>query len=295
MAILTYAQLEGLWIAAGGDPAAASTMAAIAYPESSANTASIQQGQPYATTGWGLWQITPGNSVPSAGIDNALLNPLNNAKAAVAKYNAAKKSGNGFRPWTTYTSGKYLRYVQNGVAPTTAGVLDIAGNVLANISSAPTTAGGTGSVTPAVNATTAGFDSSTCAIGINFPLGGGFCALTKVEVRALAGGILLLTGAGMATIAVVLLVGSFPTLPSAKDATPGPVGTMLKPAPAPAESPVAAPAVTAAPTVPAAPREHRSVVPGTKGVQRGRNAVAKKKASKMSTKVVAKAALTTAV
>lgn len=83
------------WVQAGGLPAAASLMAQIAMAESGDQPGIVQKGQPYATTGWGLWQITPGNSVPSVGINQALLNPLANARAAVAKFNAA----GGFQPW----------------------------------------------------------------------------------------------------------------------------------------------------------------------------------------------------
>lgn len=95
-----------LWIDAGGPPNVANTMAAIAMAESSGNAASVQKGQPYALTGWGLWQITPGNSAPSIGTDKQLLNPLTNARAAVAKY----KMG-GLTQWATYTSGAYLRFM----------------------------------------------------------------------------------------------------------------------------------------------------------------------------------------
>lgn len=105
----SMAQLEQYWIAAGGPSAVAPTMAAIAMAESSGSNV-IQQGQPYATTGWGLWQITPGNSVPSAGTDQALLDPANNARAAVAKYNSQ-----GLGAWTTYTSGAFRQYL--GGAP----------------------------------------------------------------------------------------------------------------------------------------------------------------------------------
>lgn len=111
---LSYSDLEGLWIAAGGPANVANVAAAIAFPESSANPGAIQQGQPYSTTGWGLWQITPGNSVPSVGTDRQLLDPLTNARAAVIKYKAA---GNSFTPWTTYTSGAYRAYLQGGVPP----------------------------------------------------------------------------------------------------------------------------------------------------------------------------------
>jgi hypothetical protein len=117
MAAYTYSQLEGFWTGAGGSSATAGIAAAIAMAESSGENV-IQQGQPYATTGWGLWQITPGDSEPSIGTDNALLNPQTNAKAAVAKWKAA---GESFSPWTTFTSGKYLSFLQGNVPASASG------------------------------------------------------------------------------------------------------------------------------------------------------------------------------
>ena len=102
------ANLAQLWIQAGGPPGYANIMAAIAMAESGGRNV-IQQGQPYGSTGWGLWQITPGNSEPQFGVNNALLNPLNNAKAAVAKF----RSG-GLGQWTTYTSGAYRAFLRGG-------------------------------------------------------------------------------------------------------------------------------------------------------------------------------------
>ncbi|MEU7164337.1 hypothetical protein AB0A70_06780 [Streptomyces morookaense] len=106
----SYSELEGFWVDAGGDPKVAPIMAAIALAESS-GIDQIQKGQPYSTTGWGLWQITPGNSVPQVGIDRALLNPLTNAKAAVAKYKSQ-----GLRAWTTYTDGSYKEFYKGDVS-----------------------------------------------------------------------------------------------------------------------------------------------------------------------------------
>jgi len=112
---LSYSEIKQLWINAGGPGGIiAVTAAAITEPESGRKPDAVQKGEPYAQTGWGLWQITPGNSVPSAGTDEQLLIPENNAKAAVAKFKAA---GNSFTPWTTFTSGKYLAFMgaaQNG-------------------------------------------------------------------------------------------------------------------------------------------------------------------------------------
>lgn len=108
-ATATFKQVRDWWTGAGGPAAVAPIAAAIAAAESGLQVTVVQQGQPYATTGWGLWQITPGNSVPSAGIDKALLTGPANADAAVSKY---RGSGSSFRPWTTYTSGAYAKYLQ---------------------------------------------------------------------------------------------------------------------------------------------------------------------------------------
>ncbi|HET9173138.1 MAG TPA: hypothetical protein VFN97_27165 [Actinospica sp.] len=119
---LGYAEVEGYWIAAGGRSSTAETAAAIAGAESSYYPGIIQQGVDYCgagadRAGWGLWQITCGDSVPAFGTNFQLLDPWNNAEAGVAKYNADVAAGvDGFDPWSTYTSGAYQSYLQN-VAP----------------------------------------------------------------------------------------------------------------------------------------------------------------------------------
>lgn len=118
---LSAPAIESYWTHAGGPGGQTANIAqAITAPESGRRPSAVQQGQPYATTGWGLWQITPGNSEPQAGVDAALLNPANNAIAAVAKYNQA---GGSFRPWTTYVNGLYLPYLlaSGGLIPGYAG------------------------------------------------------------------------------------------------------------------------------------------------------------------------------
>jgi hypothetical protein len=104
-------QIENWWVQAGGPGGGyAHVAAAITGAESGFNPRAVQAGQPYATTGWGLWQITPGNSEPQFGTDSALLNPLANAGAAVAKFHAA----DGFSPWTTFMDGAYLKFMARG-------------------------------------------------------------------------------------------------------------------------------------------------------------------------------------
>ena len=101
--------LTQLWIDNGGPPQVANVAAAIAMAESGGQSVK-QKGQPAATTGWGIWQITPG--------DPSLLDPNTNAKAAVAKYKAA---GNSFSPWTTYNDGAYLSFLAGAATDTYGG------------------------------------------------------------------------------------------------------------------------------------------------------------------------------
>ena len=99
---LPFSQIEQAWIQAGGPPQWAATMAAITYFESGGNPSSVQQQCPasestngqdggpcrYQDQGWGLWQITPGDSESQVGTNQALLDPVTNARAAVAKFNS---------------------------------------------------------------------------------------------------------------------------------------------------------------------------------------------------------------
>lgn len=103
MPVLSWQQVAAVAIAGGWPPGPAVVATAITGCESGRNSTIVQAGQPYSTTGWGLWQITPGNSVPQFGIDNALLDPLNNAKAGHYKWARA----GGFSPWTTFEDGCY--------------------------------------------------------------------------------------------------------------------------------------------------------------------------------------------
>lgn len=197
----SYAQLEGFWINAGGNPAVAPIMAAIAYPESGGDNVK-QQGQPYGTTGWGIWQITPGNSEPQCGTDGQLLNPAVNACAAVAKYNSQ-----GLGAWTTYTSGAYRSHLQSGVNP------DL------SVSSKTADPGGGGGAAGTGGATSAGacggglLAGKTCALpfplSINLPFGFniGGCLLSGCQVKAIEGAFALVAGAAFFAFGVVMIAG----------------------------------------------------------------------------------------
>ncbi len=113
--ILSWDQVAAVALAVGWSPAEAVIATSITEPESGRNASIIQQGQPYATTGWGLWQITPGNSVPQFGIDRQILKPLNNGRAAHYKWRGA----GGWTPWTTWVNGlnrPYLGEAEQAVA-----------------------------------------------------------------------------------------------------------------------------------------------------------------------------------
>lgn len=112
MPVLSWDQVAAVALKAGFPPGPAAIATAITMPESSRDSTIVQKGQPYATTGWGLWQITPGNSEPQFGIDERLLIPLNNGHAAVAKW----RGDHGFGPWTTYVDGAYRAWLPQAEA-----------------------------------------------------------------------------------------------------------------------------------------------------------------------------------
>lgn len=115
---LSYAQLKGLWIKAGGDPAAADIMAAIALAESGGRPEAHNPVPP--DDSYGLWQINMLGSLGPArrsafGLrsNQDLFDPLTNAKAAVA----IASGGKNFVPWSTYTNGAYRKFLTGGVEP----------------------------------------------------------------------------------------------------------------------------------------------------------------------------------
>lgn len=101
----SHAECAAALIAAGFPSGDIPIMVAIAGAESSYSNA-IQLGQPYETTGWGTWQITPGNSVPSVGVDMQLLDIHYNARAAHVKF-----LRQGLKAWSTFNNGVYRRYL----------------------------------------------------------------------------------------------------------------------------------------------------------------------------------------
>jgi hypothetical protein len=115
---LSYADLMGYWVKAGGSEESAPLAAAIALAESGGNPTAHNAVPP--DDSYGPWQI---NMLGSMGQQRAatfglrsysdLYDPLTNAKAAVA----ISSGGTNFVPWSTYTSGAYRDYLQGGVPP----------------------------------------------------------------------------------------------------------------------------------------------------------------------------------
>lgn len=108
---LTFAQLESLWIQAGGPSKLAPLMAAVALAESSGIPTETNPTDNHGTqTSWGLWQISTGTHAEP---NPNWADPLENAKLAVAKWHTQ-----GLWAWGTYTSGKYKEFLPKGyVAP----------------------------------------------------------------------------------------------------------------------------------------------------------------------------------
>lgn len=123
MATLTHAQLEELWITAGGSQATADTAAAIAQAESGGcqyakhgptDDRPVKQCRYTFSTresSYGLWQVNrfahPQYSAAS------LYTELGNAKAAVEISNG----GSNFKPWSTFTNGAYKQFLTSGGTP----------------------------------------------------------------------------------------------------------------------------------------------------------------------------------
>lgn len=254
----TYAQLQGLWIAAGGPRAVAPVAGAIALAESSGcSTVQNPADNNGTQTSWGLWQISNGTHNPPAA---NIYDPAVNAQQAVAKYQGA---GNTFAPWGTYTSGAYKAYVNGSTTP------DIP------VSAA---AAGTGDATCAVSWPVFVPAGKLPVIGTTItPQVGGSCMIHKATIRHMTGGVLLAAGGFVALPGLLILVAfTFRTSGAAKMAAqvlPGPYGTAA--GVAAGTSPV--PRITTRRTrkpaaAPKTPSRARQPASGPRGTPQGRHA-----------------------
>lgn len=182
MAKLSYSQLEGLWIKAGGDKSLAPLMAAIALAESGGNpNADNTRDNGGKQSSYGLWQISTGTHSPPS---PNWADPLTNAKLAVGKYKSQ-----GLGAWGTYTSGAYKQHLANGVPPSDPGIT----GALAT--------GGGASVSPVSTV------DASCAWSFHFPVAGTTCLASKTMVRQ--GLSILITGTAVVIglVGITLLVG----------------------------------------------------------------------------------------
>jgi hypothetical protein len=168
----TYAQLEGLWINAGGAKALAPTMAAIAMAESGGCSAAYN---PSGATG--LWQILGAvNSKDQSG----LYDPAVNAREAVLKYQAQ-----GLGAWETYTSGAYKAELSSSTTP------DVNVPAAATLDSATSTSA-----------------ASSCAWSLKLPAVGQTCVISVTGARVLLGGSLLVVAGVLGLAAAVIIAAS---------------------------------------------------------------------------------------
>jgi hypothetical protein len=177
---LSYQAIESLWTAAGGSKALAPVMAAIAIAESGGRPSALNDTAPDYSVG--LWQINyygsmlPGRTKEFGSPKALMASPTAQARAAVA---IERQQGLG--AWSTYTSGAYKKYL-NG-ADYTGGGTDTTGGTATTGTDASTTA-----VAASYNT------DPKCLFGMDLPVVGGVCILTKGQARAILGAILI--GAG---------------------------------------------------------------------------------------------------
>lgn len=118
MATLSYAQLRAYAAAAGA--ANPDVAAAVAMAESGGSTTAHNAVPP--DNSYGLWQINMYGSMGPArrkqfGLSSnaQLTDPATNARAMVV----ISSGGTNFSPWTTYSSGKYKKFLQGADTTTT--------------------------------------------------------------------------------------------------------------------------------------------------------------------------------
>lgn len=200
MTVYSYAQLESLWINAGGSKALAPIAAAIGEAESGGNSDALNPNDNGGRqSSFGIWQISNGTHTPPS---PNWANPAVNAQLAVAKYKGAP-GGPSFSPWGTYDSGAYKAFLSNSTTPDS------------NVPGSPSQTA----------AQTAASGSSDCLVANpvgSVPLVGSFlgpaCLFTKSNARAFIGAGLILAGGGLTLAGLVV----FAAVAGVKAA--GPVG-----------------------------------------------------------------------
>ena len=177
MTTLTYSQLEGVWIQAGGQQSLAPLMAAIALAESGGQTNSLNPTDNGGRqSSYGLWQISTGTHTPP---DPNWADPVTNAKLAIGKFKSQ-----GLGAWGTYTSGAYKPFLKNGVPPTDVTITNTLGGF------------------PGAD-TTSSFDAASCAWSTKLPAAGETCILSKTGVRDIVAVLLMATATIVGLAAII--------------------------------------------------------------------------------------------
>lgn len=110
---LTAERLRRLWVRAGGPPRYANVMSQIALRESGGRRGAQNLTGPDHSIG--LWQINQLAHRGRYGNDQQLKNPLANAKAAVAIFQASRQAGQDpLRPWSTYNPATDIKLIGTG-------------------------------------------------------------------------------------------------------------------------------------------------------------------------------------
>lgn len=200
MADLSYAELKRVWLTAAKGTryesnAWASLMAAIAEAESSGDPNATNPTDNGGTqTSWGLWQISNGTHTQ---VSSQWANPVVNAQLAIQKLD-----GTGLSAWGTYDSGAYKAYLNDGTSPS---------------ATIPATGGSAGQATATLTAAetaAAAANATTCALGFNQHIGIVFglgptvdlCFVQKRQMRAIMGGVFILSGGILALAGVAVLL-----------------------------------------------------------------------------------------
>lgn len=173
----SYAQLEQLWINAGGPRGRAPLMAAIAMAESHGCTSALN-----SIRACGLWQIHP--------YQNGCLDGPTNARMAVAKYNSQ-----GLGAWQSYTNGAYKQFLNPGTTPDP--------NVPGPKSGGGTTAVLTSATDPACLFYFDGFQVG--ALGFHQTVAPPGCILTKSAARSALSLGIMISGFATGVVAVAVL------------------------------------------------------------------------------------------
>jgi Lysozyme like domain len=135
--LYSYAQLEGLWVNAGGSAAMAPLMAAIAEAESGGCSTAVNPTDNGGTqSSFGLWQISTGTHTPPSA---SWADGATNAALALAKYKSQ-----GLGAWGTYTSGAYKAFMNGATTPDTS----VPGSAAAGATATLTAATAGGNVSP---------------------------------------------------------------------------------------------------------------------------------------------------